>query len=73
MFNPHITKPETLVERFKDDWNLLKEIYFKLITYDKNMDYTGVFLITFAKFYPSFIDEYIEFTVMKKSVLDTRR
>jgi hypothetical protein len=65
MFHPHHIKPELLVERYKNDCNLLKEIYFKLISYNKSIDYDGTFLITFAKFYSSFINEYIEFIVLK--------
>lgn len=66
MLNSHVTKPEVLIERYKDDWNLLKDIYFKLISYDKHEDYDGKFLITFAKNDFTFVDEYIEFTVSKE-------
>lgn len=67
MFNPHTTSPETLIERFKNDLDLLKEIYFKFISYDINMDHDGAFLIAFIEVCPSIIDEYIKLTVLKDS------
>ncbi|WP_407306364.1 hypothetical protein [Desulfosporosinus sp. SB140] len=63
MFNLYTNN---LIEIYKNDWTLLKEIYFKLISYDSNEDHNGEFIITFAKYYPLIIDEYIELIVLKK-------
>ncbi|MFW6028808.1 MAG: ATP-binding protein [Halanaerobiales bacterium] len=66
MFNPYSKKPDIILKQYKRDWDLLKDIYLKLIEYDNNGDYDGVFLLAFIKFDPSFIDEYIDFTIEQK-------
>ncbi|HNX28749.1 MAG TPA: ATP-binding protein [Syntrophomonadaceae bacterium] len=66
MFNLHSTNPETLIDRYKNDWKLLKEIYFKMLSYDKNEDYGGTYLIQFIKHDPLFIEEYTAFILANR-------
>lgn len=60
MLFPEHSSPEILIKRFNKEFDLLKDMYFKMISYDESADYNGNFLITFLNLEPSFIDEYIE-------------
>lgn len=66
-FSPygHGSDPNLLWECFSNDLNLLREIYLKLITYDKNTDSDGQYLIYFVQKEITFIDEFIEVTLKK--------
>ncbi|MFS0840375.1 hypothetical protein [Paenibacillus sp. 1P03SA] len=55
-----------LLKRFDSDPPLLKDIYFKLISYSENVDRSGEFLINLNKVDPTFLQDYIQF-VMSKS------
>ncbi|MUG87279.1 ATP-binding protein [Paenibacillus timonensis] len=70
-FSPygHGTNPDILMDRFKNDFSLLKDIYLKLISYDKHTDSDGRYLIYFMQKEISFIDEFIEFTQKDKDAL----
>jgi len=56
----------TVIEHFNNDLDLLKDIYFKMIFYDKNEDHDGAFLKSFIRKDPSFIHEYVEFILRDK-------
>lgn len=59
----HDTNLDILMERFKNDLGLLKEIYLKLISYDNHIDNDGRCLMYFIQKDFSFIDEFIEHTL----------
>ncbi|XID90375.1 hypothetical protein ACF3MZ_17695 [Paenibacillaceae bacterium WGS1546] len=61
--------PDILMDRFKNDLCLLKEIYLKLISYDHHTDSDGRYLIYFIQKNISFIDAYIEHTLKENDVL----
>ena len=71
MFSPYDdgTNLDILMDRFKNDFSLLKEIYLKLISYDKHIDNDGRYLIYFIKNQILFIDEFIEFTLKDENTL----
>lgn len=57
------TDPDILHDRFKSDLALLKEIYFKLISCETNIDHDGKYLVNFILMDSSFIDEFISYTL----------
>ncbi|MFF2885569.1 hypothetical protein [Paenibacillus sp. NPDC057967] len=57
------TDPDILHDRFKSDVALLKEIYFKQISCEKNTDHKGKYLVNFILMDSSFIDEFISYTL----------
>ncbi|WP_438492092.1 hypothetical protein [Paenibacillus sp. IHBB 3054] len=61
--------PDILINRFKNDLGLLKEIYFKLISYERHIDIDGQYLIHFIKGEFSFIDEFIQYTLKDRDSL----
>jgi hypothetical protein len=71
MFSPYDdgTNLDIVKDRFKNDFSLLKEIYLKLISYDKHIDNDGRYLIYFIKNQILFIDEFIEFTLKDENTL----
>ncbi|MDN4085097.1 hypothetical protein [Paenibacillus polymyxa] len=60
------TNLDILIDRFKNDLSLIKEIYFKLISYAKYTDIHGQYLINFIRMDFSFIDEFIQYTLKDK-------
>lgn len=58
-FNENVFKPDELLNMFTDDLNLLQEIYFKLISYDNHIDYSGIYIKTFVELDKSWIEQYI--------------
>ncbi|GLI06236.1 hypothetical protein YDYSG_22660 [Paenibacillus tyrfis] len=63
------TNPNILIDRFKNDLGLLKEIYIKLIACDRNVDHDGKYLIHFILKDSSFIDEFIQYTLKDEDSL----
>lgn len=62
-FNENVFKPYELLNIFRDDLDILQEIYFKLISYDNHIDYSGIYIKTFAELDKSWIEHYIEYII----------
>ncbi|MGX4587618.1 nSTAND3 domain-containing NTPase [Paenibacillus chitinolyticus] len=65
LFNIYKTQPEELLSRFKSDLNLLKDLYFNLISCRENVDSRGKFLFNFNSFDSSFLEDYIQYIMNK--------
>lgn len=57
------TKSEIIIDQFKNDLALLKEVYFKLISYNRYIDINGQYLIHFIRVDFSFIEDFIQYTL----------
>lgn len=62
-FNENVFKPYELLNIFRNDLDLLQEIYFKLIVDDNHIDYSGIYIKTFIELDNSWIEHYIEYII----------
>ncbi|MDD9149836.1 hypothetical protein OYT88_14875 [Sporolactobacillus sp. CQH2019] len=54
------SKPDKLIDLFKDDLYFLKKVYLKLISLAKNVDIKGNYLIYFSEYISTIIEDYIQ-------------
>lgn len=59
LFNHIHNAPKVVVQKFEGNFELLEEIYFIMLSYDNNHDYTGEFLKEIYLVQPSILDKYI--------------
>lgn len=57
--------PSTIIQKFNDNLDLLEEIYYVMLSYDKDHDYEGEFLREIYLVKPSILDKYIDYLVNK--------
>ena len=67
MFNPYRNMPQTVIQKFNDNLDLLEEIYCEMLSYDAHLDYNGKFLREIYLVQPSILEKYINKTSEKNS------
>ena len=60
LFNIHHTKPEKLIERYSNNIEKLKELYFIEFDEEKNFDHNNDYIVKFLERNISFIDGIME-------------
>jgi hypothetical protein len=63
LFNEYAYKPVEVIEIFKDNISLLQDIYFKMINYDANEDYSGCYIKAFIDNDESWLPLYIQYII----------
>lgn len=63
LFNEHVYNPIELINIFEDNISLLQDIYFKMINYDTQVDYSGEFIKSFIESNESWLSLYIQNTI----------
>ena len=66
LFNEALYTPEKLLLLYKDDVEVLYNIYFKLLEEGITFDYTGEFFIEFLKNNEEFLKNYSDIYIMRK-------
>lgn len=66
LFNVSIHDPKDKVLKFKTNFDLLKRIYFSMLSIDGNFDYQGEFLREMYRTKPSILEEYIGYLSNEK-------
>ena len=67
LFTEALYTPEKLLLLYKDDVEVLYNIYFKLLEEEITFDYTGEFFITFLKNNEEFLKKYIDILIIRKA------
>lgn len=73
LFNDRHITPQVLINEFKKDIDLLKEIYICLLKYDDHMDYTGEFLKELYINAPEILNEFVEVFISNHNRIDHHR
>ena len=66
LFDEALYTPEKLLQLYKDDVEVLYNIYFTLLEEGITFDYTGEFFITFLKNNKEFLKKYIDILIIRK-------
>lgn len=78
LFNEKAYSPQELITLFKNDLDILQNIYFFVLKNEKGTDYTGIFLKNFLLLGESWLekyadvffeDKYIEYNIQRNNVL----
>ena len=64
LFNNHHCEPRSVIQKFKNEHQLLEDIYLFEITYERFVDYDGTFLKELCKLRKNFAKDYIN-TILK--------
>lgn len=67
LFDEGLYTPEKLLLLYKDEVEVLYNIYFKLLEEGITFDYTGEFFITFLKNNKEFLKKYIDILIIRKA------
>lgn len=67
LFDEGLYTPEKLLLLYKDEVEVLYNIYFKLLEEGITFDYTGEFFITFLKNNEEFLKKYIDILIIRKA------
>lgn len=59
LFNVHRNSPESVINKFSDDLELLEDIYIEAISYSYHDDYDGSFIKEIYRVSPTILDKYI--------------
>lgn len=65
LFNPHVNKPEEILDLYELDIPLLQDIYWNMLKQSINFDYSGEFLVEFVKKDISWLKLYVKFLLEK--------
>ena len=67
LFDEALYSPEKLLQLYKEDVEVLYNIYFKLLEQGIYFDYTGEFFIEFLKNNEEFLKKYIDILIIRKA------
>jgi len=70
LFNYHHNTPKEVIQKFNCNLELLEEIYYAMLSYDKHHDYDGQFLKEIYSVRPSILDKYIDYLINSDSFSD---
>ena len=70
LFNYHHNTPREVIQKFNCNLELLEEIYYAMLSYDKDHDYDGQFLKEIYSVRPSILDKYIDYLINSDSFSD---
>ena len=70
LFNYHHNTPREVIQKFNCNLELLEEIYYAMLSYDKHHDYDGQFLKEIYSVRPSILDKYIDYLINSDSFSD---
>ena len=70
LFNYHHNTPKEVIRKFNCNLELLEEIYYAMLSYDKHHDYDGQFLKEIYSVRPSILDKYIDYLINIDSFSD---
>ena len=70
LFNYHHNTPKEVIQKFNCNLELLEEIYYAMLSYDKHHDYDGQFLKEIYLVRPSILDKYIDYLINIDSFSD---
>lgn len=70
LFNCHHNTPKEVIKKFNCNFELLEEIYYAMLSYDKYYDYDGQFLKEIYAVRPSILDKYIDYLINTVSFSD---
>lgn len=70
LFNCHHNTPKEVIQKFNCNFELLEEIYYAMLSYDKYHDYDGQFLKEIYSVRPSILDKYIDYLINSDSFSD---
>ncbi|EGR94128.1 conserved domain protein [Streptococcus mitis bv. 2 str. F0392] len=70
LFNYHHNTPKEVIQKFNCNLELLEEIYYAMLSYDKHHDYDGQFLKEIYSVRPSILDKYIDYLINIDSFSD---
>ncbi|MEQ3458428.1 ATP-binding protein [Enterococcus cecorum] len=70
LFNCHHNTPKEVIQKFNCNFELLEEIYYAMLSYDKYYDYDGQFLKEIYSVRPSILDKYIDYLINSDSFSD---
>ena len=70
LFNYHHNTPREVIQKFNCNLELLEEIYYAMLSYDKDHDYDGQFLKEIYSVRPSMLDKYIDYLINSDSFSD---
>ena len=70
LFNDHRNTPREVIQKFNCNLELLEEIYYVILPYDKHHDYDGQFLKEIYSVRPSILDKYIDYLINSDSFSD---
>jgi hypothetical protein len=70
LFNYHHNTPREVIQKFDYNLELLEEIYYAMLSYDKHHDHDGQFLKEIYSVRPSILDKYIDYLINSDSFSD---
>ena len=70
LFDYHHDTPKEVIQKFNCNLELLEEIYYAMLSYDKHHDYDGQFLKEIYSVRPSILDKYIDYLINSDSFSD---
>ena len=70
LFNYHHNTPKEVIQKFNCNLELLEEMYYAMLSYDKHHDYDGQFLKEIYSVRPSILDKYIDYLINIDSFSD---
>ena len=70
LFNDYHNTPQEVIRKFNGNMELLEEIYYAMLSYDKDHDYNGQFLKEIYLVKPSILDKYIGHLINNDSFSD---
>lgn len=70
LFNYHHNTPREVIQKFNYNLELLEEIYYAMLSYDKYHDHDGQFLKEIYSVRPSILDKYIDYLINSDSFSD---
>lgn len=70
LFNYYHNTPKEVIRKFNCNLELLEEIYYAMLSYDKHHDYDGQFLKEIYSVRPSILDKYIDYLINSDSFID---
>lgn len=73
LFNYHHNTPKEVIRKFNCNLELLEEIYYAMLSYDKHHDYDGQFLKEIYSVRPSILDKYINYLINSDSFSDHQK
>ena len=69
LFEKNYNTPEFIIEKFRDNLEVLQEIYFVMLSYDKLIDCKGKVLKELYLLNPFVLDEYINYLINKNEYI----
>ena len=70
LFNYYHNTPKEVIQKFNCNLELLEEIYYAMLSYDKHHDHDGQFLKEIYSVRPSILDKYIDYLINSDSFSD---